>query len=119
MQFGNAVVSILLFRLGIHSRDYVPKRWLFGGVRIMGRQGNPATAPELPVSQEIPLCLACRRMIGLDGGIMANRDRAIRPSFRTLIADGDPLFLATFPRSRWPGDGVPKKGGHRSIRSRD
>ena len=58
-------------------------------------------------------------MMGLDGGIIAHRHRSIRPSFRTLIADGDPLLLAPFPRSRWPGAGVPKKGGNRPILIRD
>ena len=58
---------------------------------------------------EIPRVVGFRKIMGIGGGIVANRHRAVRPSFPALIADGDPLFLAPFPRSRWPGDVVPGK----------
>ena len=72
-----------------------------------GKSGGRARIALSP--PEIHRRLGCRRMMGRDGGIMLSRHRAIRPSPRALIADGRPLFLATFQRSRWPGDGVPKK----------
>ena len=82
-----------------------------------GEPGDRARFSLFP--PEIPRRLGRSKMLGIDGGIMANRHRAIRPSSRPIIADGNPLFLAPFPRSRWPGDGVPKKGGNRPILIRD
>ena len=40
---------------------------------------------------------------------MAKRHRSTRTSLRAIISDGGPLFLASFPRTRGPGAGVPKK----------
>ena len=64
MQFGNDVVNILLFRWGILSRDYVPKRWPFGASQNGGTWKSVFRArislfpPEIPWGLDAAGCWA-------------------------------------------------------------
>ena len=73
------------------------------GMRRMGEKGKSSGRARIALSPPgTPRGIGCRRMMGIDGGIMVNRHRAIRPSFLTLIADGRPYFLRHFHEAAGP-----------------
>ena len=80
-----------------------PLEWLKGG-----KFEPPLAATRVRKVGPVNWRGAVRDFRGGNGGIMARQHRARRrPSSRTPIKA---IFYARFPRSRWPGDGAPKKG---------
>ena len=102
MQCGNAAIDILAFRWGILSRGYFPKRWPSGDAQNGGNRGIRRRARNALSPPEIPRELGCRRMMGMGGGIMANRRRAIRPPSGPKSRLGIPYFLRHFREADGP-----------------
>ena len=61
-------------------------------MRRMGDAGARARIPQAPA--DMPRGVGCRRAMGADGGIMANRRRAVRPSFWAQVAGGAAISCA-------------------------
>ena len=53
MKFGNVAVNILVFRLGILSRDYVPKRWSIGNAQN-GETGKSSGVARISLAPHNP-----------------------------------------------------------------